>query len=199
MVDGLGLSAVPSSTLAIATVTEDKVSVLWMGDSPVVVVGRRWLDVLVDSEVGSLDKAALGIMRRRCDALGVPLSKGSSLIQEVLKANRSLRNKPGGYRIFDPADGSPDSAGYREYAREDVLAVIGMSDGMYAAFETYGICELDVFCRNADLEFANWIIARMREVEQEDSSLDTYPRFKVSDDASLFYVPVAGVSGSQIT
>lgn len=180
----------PSATIALARVTTHAVELLWMGDSPLVVILRDGIDVLFDPEIRALDAKALA----RAEALRrLPGNEGKparELVRDMLAHHRTLRNQPDGYRIFDPVDGDPARAGVRTFDRADVVAVLGMSDGMMAAFETYHMTDVEAFGRRATQEQAAALIQRMRALEHADRTLTTYPRFKVSDDASLFWVPV---------
>ena len=69
-----------------------------------------------------------------------------------------------------------------------MLVVLGMSDGMLAVCGTYGMLELEVFCRAADESLKH----EMRVLGRSDSKLGCHPPFKMSDDASLFCLSAAG-------
>ncbi len=182
----------PSATIALARVTAHTVELLWMGDSPLVVVLRDGMDVLFDPQIRALDAKALARAKTLRQLPGNEGKPARELVRDMLAHHRTLRNQPDGYRIFDPVDGDPARAGMRTYDRADVVAVLGMSDGMMAAFETYHLADVEAFCRNATRGQAQELIQRMRELERADCALTTYPRFKVSDDASLFCVPAGG-------
>lgn len=182
----------PSATIALARVTARTVELLWMGDSSLIVVLRDGIDVLFDPEIRALDAKALGraqTLRQLPENEGKPARE---LVRDMLAHHRTLRNQPNGYRIFDPVDGDPARAGMRAFDRADVVAVLGMSDGMMAAFETYRMADVEAFGRNVTRGQAAALIQRMRELEYADRALTAYPRFKVSDDASLFCVPAGG-------
>ena len=70
--------------------------------------------------------------------------------------------------------------------------VLGMSDGMLAVCGTYGMLELEVFCRAATLRADESLKHEMRVLGRSDSKLGCHPPFKMSDDASLFCLSAAG-------
>ena len=182
----------PSATLAMARLAEREVELLWMGDSPLVVVLRDRIDVLLDPEIRALDAKAFD---RAEELRRLPGNEGKparELVRDMLAHHRSLRNQPDGYRIFDPLEGDPARGGTRRFDRADVIAVLGMSDGMMAAFDTYGMRELDTFCRAATLQSTESLVSDMRTLERTDGKLERYPRFKMSDDASLFCLSLLG-------
>lgn len=181
----------PSATLAMARLTPLEVELLWMGDSPLVVVLRDRIDVLYDPEIRALDAKAL---TRAEELRRFPGNEGRparELVRDMLSHHRMLRNQPGGYRIFDPLSGDPMRGGTQSYDRTDVVAVLGMSDGMMAAFDAYGMRGLEAFCRAATLQSTESLVCEMRVLERTDSKLECYPRFKMSDDASLFCLSVS--------
>ena len=73
-----------------------------------------------------------------------------------------------------------------------MLAVLGMSDGMFAVCGAYGMLELEVFCRAAALRADGSLKHEMRVLERPDGKLGCHPPFKMSGDASLFCLSASG-------
>lgn len=67
-----------------------------------------------------------------------------------------------------------------------------MSDSMFAVCGTYGMLELEVFCRDAILRADGSLKYEMRVLERSDSKLGCHSPFKMSDDVSSFCLSVSG-------
>lgn len=73
-----------------------------------------------------------------------------------------------------------------------MLAVLGISDSMFAVCGTYGMLELEVFCRDAILRANESLKHEMRVLERSDSKLRCHSPFKMPDDASLLCLSASG-------
>ena len=73
-----------------------------------------------------------------------------------------------------------------------MLAVLGMSDGMFAVCGTYGMLELEVFCRAATFRADESLKHEIRVLERSESKFGRHSPFKMSGDASLFCLTASG-------
>ena len=182
-------AAVPSATLALAVVGEKNVELWGLGDSPLVVLMRDGeLVISTDEVLESLDAHVVDLMLERSAGLDLTVAERRALVRDEVLANRRLRNTPGGYWCLDATGEGLAHARRLTIPRADVVAVAGMTDGLFRAFGQYGLAPLDEWMRDASYLSARQLCDRMRMLEAEDAQLRRYPRMKVGDDASLFWL-----------
>lgn len=181
--------AVPSATLALATVGADAVELYGLGDSPLLALMRDGtLVTSTDEALEALDAAAVAASRER--AGGRPLSgpERRALVSDVVLANRRLRNSPGGYWCLDPTGVGLGHLRRVTLPRAEVAAVAGMSDGLWRAFGQFGVADAAAELPALTEARARALLARLRELEAADPDYVRFPRLKGSDDASTFWL-----------
>lgn len=182
-------AAVPSATLALAVMGEKNVELWGLGDSPLVVLMRDGeLVISTDEVLESLDAHVVDLMLERSPGRDLTVAERRALVRDEVLANRRLRNTPGGYWCLDATGEGLAHARRLTIPRADVVAVAGMTDGLFRAFSQYGLAPLDEWMRDASYLSARQLCDRMRMLEAEDAQLRRYPRMKVGDDASLFWL-----------
>ena len=184
-------AAVPSATLALAMVGEKHVELWGLGDSPLVALMRDGeLVISTDEVLESLDAHVVDLMLERSAGRDLTVAERRALVRDEVLANRRLRNTPGGYWCLDATGEGLAHARRLTIPRADVVAVAGMTDGIFRAFGQYGMAPLAEWMRDATYFSAQRLCDRMRVLEVEDAQLRRYPRMKVGDDASLFWLGV---------
>lgn len=185
----LDSAAVPSATLALAVVGEKSVELWGLGDSPLVVLARSG-DLLVstDEVLESLDGHVVDLMVERSAGRDLTVAERRALVREEVLANRRLRNTEGGYWCLDPTGVGLAHARRMTLPRAEVVAVAGMTDGLYRAFGQYGMARLSDDLVGLTYLSTQLLCDRMRVLEAKDAALARFPRMKVGDDASLFWL-----------
>ena len=110
------------------------------------------------------------------------------LVDDVILAHRRLRNTGGGYWCLDPSGVGLAHLRRATLPREDVVAVAGMSDGMWRAFSDFGLADASAELPGLASERVRELLARLRALEGDDLDYVRFPRLKRSDDASLFWL-----------
>ena len=179
----------PSATLALAVVGEKDVELWGLGDSPLVALMRDGeLVVSTDEVLEALDAHVVDRMVERSAGRDLTVAERRALVRDEVLANRRLRNTPGGYWCLDATGEGLAHARRLTIPRADVVAVAGMTDGIFRAFGQYGMAPLAEWMRDATYFSARRLCDRIRTLEAEDAQLRRYPRMKVGDDASLFWL-----------
>ena len=187
--DSLDSAAVPSATLALAVAGEKDVQLWGLADSPLVALLRSGeLLVSTDEVLESLDGRVVELMLERSAGRDLTVAEKRALVRGEVIANRRLRNTSGGYWCLDPSGVGLAHARRVVLPREDVVAVAGMSDGLFRAFGQYGLARLEDWARDATYFSALALCDRMRVLEARDDDLTRFPRMKVGDDASMFWL-----------
>lgn len=185
----LDSAAVPSATLALAVAGEKDVELWGLADSPLVALLRSGEALVSTDEVlEGLDGRVVELMVERSSGRRLSVAEKRALVREEVVANRRLRNTDGGYWCLDPAGEGLARVRKILLPREDVIAVAGMSDGLFRAFGQYGLERLGEWMAGATFFSALSLCDRMRVLEASDPNLERFPRMKLGDDASIFWL-----------
>ena len=177
----------PSSTLVAASVAGDLVDIVSLGDSPVFIsLIDGSLVTMSDSRIAELDQAAVDAMVDRSRGRAMTGVQKRAAVNDILLANRQLKNKPDGYWILDPTGVALDHFNVMQFSVEDVDYVCAMSDGLERAFDLFGLADPAAFLAKATRESFDELLVRLRAEERQDPDFDRYPRLKMHDDATCF-------------
>ena len=146
------------------------------------------LVVSTDEVLESLDARVVDLMLERSAGRDLSVAERRALVRDEVLANRRLRNTPGGYWCLDATGEGLAHARRLTFPREEVVAVAGMTDGIFRSFGQYGMASLAEWMATATYFSAQRLCDQMRVLEAEDAQLRRYPRMKVGDDASLFVI-----------
>ena len=181
--------AVPSATLALAVAGERDVELLGLGDSPLLALSRDGsLLVSTDEVLEELDGRAVALMARRDGGRGLTGPERRRLVDDVVRSNRLLRNVPGGYWCLDPTGEGLAHLRSIVIPKNEVAAVAGMSDGLWRAFDSFGVADPASELAGLTPGRVREILGRLRQLEEADPDYLRFPRLKRSDDASLFWL-----------
>ena len=188
-VGSLAPAAVPSATLALAVERAGELELWGLADSPLVVFLRTGeLMVLTDRVLEGLDEGVVALMVERSAGRSLSVAEKRALVRDEVIANRQRKNVEGGYWCLDPTGEGLARARRLTLPVSDVVAVAGMSDGLFRAFGQYGMERLDEWMAGATYFSALALCDRMRVLEAADATLERFPRMKVGDDASAFWM-----------
>lgn len=177
----------PSSTLVAVSLAGDAISIVSLGDSPVFIgLKDGSLVTMSDVRIAELDQAGVDAMvDRSCDRAMTGVQKRAA-VNDLLLANRQLKNKPDGYWILDPTGVALEHLNVMQFSVEDIDYVCAMSDGLERAFDLFGLANPAAFLAAATYESFDELLVRLRAEENLDPDFDRYPRLKLHDDASCF-------------
>lgn len=177
----------PSSTLVVASVSGDSVDIVSLGDSPVFIgLKDGSLESMSDSRIAELDQTAIDAMVDRSRGRAMTGMQKRAAVNDILLANRQLKNKPEGYWILDPTGVALEHLIVMQFSVEDIDYVCAMSDGLERAFDLFGLVDPAAFLAKATRESFDELLVRLRAEETLDPGFDRYPRLKLHDDASCF-------------
>lgn len=177
----------PSSTLVVVSVSGDSVDIVSLGDSPVFIgLKDGSLAIMSDSRIAELDQAAVDAMVDHSRGSAMTGVQKRAAVNDILLANRQLKNKPDGYWILDPSGVALDHFNVRRFSVKDIDYVCAMSDGLDRAFDLFGLADPATFLATATRDSFDELLVRLRAEENLDPDFDRYPRLKLHDDASYF-------------
>lgn len=179
----------PSCAVAIVRIHEKHIEYLVLGDVVIVFRGDGILKVITDDSIKHLDQVAIKEKLHWQLTRGLSSTAAREAILPILRENRALMNKPGGYWIFN---GSVEAV---EHALTGVLPVgndtqlLLATDGFSRVVDTFHAypswASLLGTLKTSSLER---IVNMLREIEEKDRECLNYPRFSTFDDATAIYV-----------
>ncbi len=118
-----------------------------------------------------------------------PLEARDHLIPH-LRNNRKMANQPNGYDVFAPDPAVADRARVETFHPAPEGHALLMTDGFYALVDSYNAYDDASLMEAAKSKGLEALYKELRDIENADSAIRTYPRFKQSDDATAFLVAV---------
>ncbi|OLT44232.1 hypothetical protein BJF85_20200 [Saccharomonospora sp. CUA-673] len=159
--------ASPSSTVAIARWTSERVEALVLADSPVVAFGDFGVHAVIDDRLARL--GAEGKLRS-------------------LEAVARVRNHEGGFWVAEADPSAAAQAVLADWPRAEVDTLILATDGVSTGVDDYhlfGWAEVRDRCRSSG---PSAVLDTVRTAERVDADRTRWPRGKVHDDQALVVV-----------
>lgn len=177
----------PSSTLVVVSVSGELIDIVSLGDSPVFIgLKDGSLVTMSDARIAELDQVAVDAMVDCSRGRAMTGVQKRAAVNDILLANRQLKNRPEGYWILDPTGVALEHLNVRRFSVKDIDYVCAMSDGLERAFDLFGLADPAAFLATATRESFGKLIVRLRAEENLDPDFDHYPRLKLHDDASYY-------------
>lgn len=174
--NGLRPGSAPSSTVAIARWSSERVDALVLADSPVVGFGRFGVDVLQDNRIARLRRRGL-------------LQTGADV--------RRRRNTEDGFWVAEAEPGAAAHALLRSWPRADVDAVLLATDGVSTGVDDYHLFSWLEVLETARADGPEAVLDAVRTAEKQDPDGERWPRAKRHDDQALALVDFTGSGGIQ--
>ncbi|GAA4051091.1 hypothetical protein GCM10022248_17800 [Nonomuraea soli] len=171
----------PSATVAIARAFGDRLDYLVLSDATVAIDLGAGVEVVSDKRVDAL----VGDLSRAAKTAAPGSVEQRDRLEELIATQRKLRNVEGGYWLAGAVPEAADHALVGSVPLGDVRSVAAMSDGASCLVDTYSAMDWgQALAMLADAGPGEWLY-RVREVELADASKSRWPRYKVSDDATI--------------
>lgn len=172
----------PSTTVNIVRLTATTVDVLVLCDSPVAI--RH-----MDGKVHAIRDDRIGHV---LSAIGRPVGRhrlGDSKWDDALSEFESLRNTSDGFWVASANPRAAREAITQSIPREDVVAILSMTDGVSVGVDRYGspASWLEAFSLAEDLG-PHAVLELVQTAENQDLDCVRWPRTKPHDDKILAIV-----------
>ncbi|MFI6485572.1 hypothetical protein ACIBH1_47240 [Nonomuraea sp. NPDC050663] len=171
----------PSATVAIARPYGEQLDYLVLSDATIAIETGAGVEVIsdkrVDALVGDLSLAA---------KLATPGSEDQKeRMEELITTQRRLRNVEGGYWLAGAVPEAAQHAVAGSLPLGEVRTVAVMSDGASCLVDVYQSMEWGRALAMLAADGPEAWLRRVREIELADASKQQWPRYKVSDDATI--------------
>lgn len=180
--------AYPSVSIAVARLNGDTLEGYSLGDCPILIGKQDSLDLIHDDAVPQRDAVVLRWMAETCRQKDISMAEARTLAEPMLLKNRLEMNQESSYWILEPTGvGIPHGTAFR-YKADEVQEIALCSDGFFAYCDSLKLSpSLPAFMDNLRNQPLDRLFVQLRAAEQKDQQLVQFPRFKVSDDATVVY------------
>lgn len=187
-------TACPSAGVAMLRLCGGTLEYYGLGDLTTLLRRRDGrVEVIHDGRLGRLDRAALEEMARLARENGGTVQEQRPRVQALLQRNRSLRNREGGYSIFDPTAEGAEKGTCLQWPAEEIRSAAILSDGMADAVPVYGMApDYGILLTRLEREGPRAVCEALRRLQREDPTFDRYPRFKAADDVTVVLADLEG-------
>lgn len=173
----------PSASLMLAYETDTEIQVLSIGDCYCYIFFQNGeSELLYRDEVAPFDQSVIDRMieiRKDTDQNIGDLIKTEE-IQTFLINNRKKLNSPEGYRILAPNMDFVREEEVISWPKSDISKLVMFSDGFSLIKEKFMSLNLNL----------DSLYQELREMENSDPDLNSFPRLKISDDASALIISI---------
>jgi hypothetical protein len=187
----------PSAGMAFVRAAEGRLDYARLGDCRAILAlpGRRIVST-GSSLLNELDARVVAHMQaQRRSGAAATHTEARQAVQEELRANRGLHNRPGGYWVLglDPEAARHMEVGVVPLEAGAELTGLLVSDGFYRLVDTLGAYPDDAALLAAtEAEGLPVLLSRLRALEAADEDCATHPRLKVRDDATALLFRAVG-------
>lgn len=175
----------PSASIVVIRINNDKVEYFLLGDCTLVVQNSDGKSSIIKQKLlDKLDNKAKSEMAKLMRGKGISFNEARQEINPLLINHRLLKNTLGGYWTLEFDKNAVDNCLYGFLDFEECKKVLLMSDGFSAIFDNYNYTDENNIISLVENNGLQEIYNTIRSIEEEDSDILKYPRFKKSDDAS---------------
>lgn len=180
----------PSASMALIKRTGDIFELLVIGDITVVLKEKNGrISVIFDDSVHKLDQQALTTAGKLAAESHLDFidAMHQEPIRKLLNENRNKRNSniETGYYILSLQEEVIDHALYQQIDEYSISKILVCSDGFAAYHDRYHLAEdASALMKTAEKQPLSRMVRKIRSVEKKDSKCNSFPRLKVSDDAT---------------
>ncbi|MBP2335915.1 protein phosphatase 2C domain-containing protein [Saccharothrix coeruleofusca] len=185
--EGLVPGRSPSSTVAVARWTPDRVDALVLADSPIAAFGPRGYQVLVDEHLSRLPRSPHTFRERLRTGGGYDQAHLEAL-REGMTRTATYRNTPDGFWVAEADPEAARHASRASWPREEVGALLLATDGVSCGVTDYGLLTWPEALDLARSRGPRAVLDVVREAEATDPGGVRWPRAKRHDDQALVLV-----------
>ena len=143
---------------------------------------------LLDETLCRLDESSINLGLQIAREENIPLSQCRQKLLPQLRRVRMLMNTPEGYISLADNERSVLSAKSGRFPLAQIRDICMVSDGFYEYYHMFRLADgPEGFMDAAASEEPQKLFDRLLEAQKADADYRKHPRFKLSDDATIFY------------
>lgn len=179
----------PSAGVCLVRINEGKLEYFILGDCTLTIknINGKVNHLCID-DLPKLDNQNIEKMVKVAKEKHINVIDARQFINDSLLKTRLSQNTPQGYYIFSNEPSACDHALVGTIPLKEISQVYGVSDGFAQIFDLFELCTKAEMFELLKKYSPEELYKKLYILQENDISCNNYPRFKIRDDASLFYI-----------
>lgn len=177
----------PSASSILIRQLDDMVEMTLIGDCSIVVCYKNGTNELIhDDKLSKLDSQVIQKMIRIAEENNISVAKARNEVVDDLVINRKKMNASDGYQALGFSKIDFNEVISLVVDTDKIDTIYAFSDGIAQYYDTLKIVDsVDEFVEVLKKYTFDEIVTQIKNVQQGDENFNQYPRFKLSDDATI--------------
>ncbi|MGL6105209.1 hypothetical protein [Romboutsia sp.] len=180
----------PSSSICIVKIDKDNLEYFILGDCALHIKTKKEVLIIKDKKLCDFDSQVYKEMESLPELYKLTHEQIKASVMDTIISNRLKRNTKDGYWILEFEEEAVDNSIYGNINIDDNMSIMLTSDGFSCISDRYNIIENENLIEEVKKHGVSSIYSKLREFEEEEFSVNKYPRFKVKDDSSCIYLDI---------
>ncbi len=191
ILNGKNVIDAPSCCVSIFRIEQNEVVFYTLGDSPILVkLTNGKVKQFLRKDLVKFDQKTINIYKKyqrskKCSFYDVCQEKSNIILERRVR----LKNKPKGYYVFGDNIDAIKFGKIVCYDLKKVEKISIMSDGYAQIYDLFKVIKYkEIFNYINNEKDADYYYQKIIACQQEDSLLNNFPRFKLSDDSTIINI-----------
>lgn len=178
----------PSAVISLIRQRNDQYEFLILGDCVLLYKDSNdCIHTLGDDRLEKVDEVAIQYGLKVREEKHIDFSEARKYYQKILVSNRKLKNTKEGYYALSDDDHAVEQSLTGFISSTDIKSVVLMSDGFYQIINLFHLYKEETLFEALENGSVQDLYQELLQAQIEDDKLNDYPRFTLSDDATLVY------------
>ena len=178
----------PSAVIAMSRIIQNTLEILVLGDCTCIIKKKNGIiERIADRRIEEYDQKAIREGVKRSKEIGIDFCETRNYYQNILTDNRKMKNKKNGYYCLSDNEEAVDYAFVKCYKLDEIHSVALMSDGFSQIIDLFHLYDERGFMSALPRSYVEKLYNELYNNQIKDNRMNTYPRFSLSDDATLVY------------
>ncbi|MCR0326032.1 protein phosphatase 2C domain-containing protein [[Clostridium] innocuum] len=178
----------PSAVISMSRINQDTLEILVLGDCTCILKKKNGeIKRIADRRIEQYDQRAIKEGIKRSIDNGVDFCETRKYYQHILTENRKMKNKKSGYYCLSDDEDAINYAYVKCYKCNEIHSVVLMSDGFSQMIDLFHLYDEQGFMSALSRNRVEKLYDELYSVQKTDNRMNDYPRFSLSDDATLVY------------
>jgi hypothetical protein len=180
----------PSSSICVVKFYEDKLEYLILGDCALHLKINNKTSIIKDIKICNLDNKVYEEMENLPNLYNLNYNQIRNSVMDTIINNRLKKNTKDGYWILEFEEEAIDYAINDTLKIDTDMSIMITSDGYSCISDRYKFIEENELIDEVKKNGIREIYLKLREIEDEEFSINKFPRFKENDDSSCIYADI---------
>ncbi len=180
----------PSSSLCVVKFHQDNIEYLILGDCALHTLESDKVSIIKTQSLQELDNKVYEKMESLPDLWNISHEEIKDRVMDIIINNRLKKNTKEGYWILEFEEEAVDNALYGSITIDKNISIMLTSDGFSCISDRYALIKDKELIKEVKRHGVSNIYSKLRGFEEEEFSVNKFPRFKIKDDSSCIFLDI---------